>query len=177
MNNKGSISLSINALVIIILSVAMLSGGVTLMYQFISGAEDIKTQMDKKTELELERLLINEGQMVALPLHTKVVPRGETHVFGIGILNIGDKNNFILQVELNKAIDEYNKVMTGTNAGSWTFCNDKEIILEKNQNHKESILVNVPKENAPKGKYFFNARVIKGGGQYGNTQSFTVTVP
>ena len=177
MNKKASISLSINALVIIMLSIAMLSGGVALMYQFIGGAEDIKSLMDKKTELELERLLINEGQMVALPLHTKIVSRGENHVFGIGILNIGDENDFILQVKLNKAIDEYNKLLTGTNAESWLFYNDDKIPLKKNEHYKAAIMVNIPKENAPKGKYFFNARVIKGGTQYGNTQSFTVTVP
>ncbi len=176
MNKKASLDLSINAIIIIVLSIAMLSGGVSLMYQFIGGAEDIKSQMDHKTEMELERLLINEGQMVALPLHTATIERGESHVFGIGILNIHEKDEFWIEITERKAVGLDNDGIT-VDYGSWLFYNSGKITLEKNQNYKESIMVVVPKESAPKGQYFYNAIIKTDQGQYGNTQSFVVTVP
>ena len=90
---KGALGLSVETLVIIIISLVILSAGITLIYQFISGAEDIKAQLDQKTQEELDRLLVTQGKKVALPMHVATIRRGESHVFGIGILNTFDENN------------------------------------------------------------------------------------
>src|SRR3989344_8163548 len=101
-DTKGAIELSMNMLVMIIISIVILTGGMVLLYKFIGGAEDIKSQLDTRTDSELERLLVDQGKQVALPLHTATVTRGESHVFGIGILNIGSVGNeFLLRVELS----------------------------------------------------------------------------
>src|SRR3989338_1661935 len=87
MNHKGAIELSVNTLVVVIISLVILAGGITLLYKFIAGAEEIKADLDARTTEELERLLVQQGKKVALPLHVADVERGKTHVFGLGILN------------------------------------------------------------------------------------------
>ena len=64
---KGALGLSIETLVIIIISLVILSAGITLIYQFISGAEEVKAQLDQKTQDELDRALTAQGKKVALP--------------------------------------------------------------------------------------------------------------
>src|SRR3989344_2758265 len=105
MHKKGAIGLAVDVLVIIIISLVILAGGITILYKFIGGAEQTKAQLDERTNQELERLLVDQGQQVALPLHTAAIERGDSHVFGLGILNIGGVGNqFKVQVELDKMV-------------------------------------------------------------------------
>lgn len=178
MDNKGAIGLSINVLVIIIISLVILSGGITLLYKFIGGAEEIKTDLDKRTQDELERLLVSQGQKVALPLHVAEVARGEIHVFGIGILNTFDtQQTFFIKIQLKKAVDEFGQEIPVNTASvvSWIFYNSKGILINADNNHKETLLVNVPK-TAAKGQYIFAASVQTSSGPYGNPQTFIVNV-
>jgi hypothetical protein len=87
-----------NMLVVIILSLVILVGGVAFLYKLIAGAEQIKTDLDYRTQAELERLLVEQGQQVALPFRQATVNRGDHHVFGLGILNIGEKQEFHIKV-------------------------------------------------------------------------------
>jgi hypothetical protein len=188
MNKKAAIGLSINTLVIIIISLVVLGSGVTLLYKFIGGAEDTKALLDSRTSAELERLLVSEGKRVALPLHRATVRRGETHTFGVGMMNIGGSGTtFRIVVDPVKFVDE-----EGNTGGSltnieteilkqWLLYNDQHIQIQEGEHHKESILVN-PHKEALKGQYIFNAKVYSVGDtdadtkQYGNTQKFYVTV-
>ena len=178
MRRKGAISLSINTLVVIIISLVILSGGITLLYKFIHGAKDIKGELDKKTQDELERLLVQQGQRVALPLHVADVNRGDTHIFGIGILNTYDtQQTFFIKISLSKAVDEFEKEMQvdKKSVDSWVFYNSDGILINPDNNHKEALLVSVPK-NAAKGQYIFVASVQTSTGSYGNPQTFIVNV-
>ena len=161
------------------------------MYQFIKGAEGTKAVLDSKTNAELERLLVDQGQMVALPLQRVELNGGESHLFGIGILNIGGVGSlFKITAELSQATDEFEKDMELGDAEKqqitqrWLLYDTSELLLEENENRKESISVTVPKD-ALKGEYIFNVKVwytspAPAGGvqdsQYGNTQKFYVKV-
>ncbi|MBI2662750.1 hypothetical protein HYX11_04810 [Candidatus Woesearchaeota archaeon] len=187
MHNKGAIELSINTLVIIIISIVILSAGITLLYKFIGGAEEIKTKLDTQTNAELERLLVDQGKQVSLPLHVADVPRGENHVFGLGILNIGGQLNgknigeeFTMRAEFIKLVDLQNKNITGKvikeEINQWLLYDSEPQIMRENEHTKLSILVNVP-TSALTGQYIFDAKVILNDGrQYGNTQKFYVNV-
>ena len=181
LDKRGVIGLSIETLVIIIISLVILSAGITLLYQFIHGAEDIKAQLDLKTQDELERLLVSQGKKVALPLHVATVPRGDSHVFGLGILNTYDTTeNFQIQIKLNKVADETKADITPQvnplNIAGWALYNTASIAIESNANNKEAILIQVPTE-AIKGEYIFVAEVFDSKNNlYGNTQTFIVKV-
>ncbi len=180
-DTKGAIGLSVETLVIIIISLVILSGGITLIYQFIHGAEDIKGQLDQKTQDELERLLVGQGNKVALPLHVAIISRGESHVFGLGIQNINDNTeSFTVSIHLNKITDESKKDVTASidpqSVASWALYNSAPISVESNANKKEAILIQVPK-SAIKGEYIFVAEVLDSKNiRYGNPQTFIVTV-
>jgi hypothetical protein len=181
MNKRAAIGLSVETLVVVIISLVILAGGITLMYQFIHGAEDIKTQLDQKTQEELERLLVGQGKKVALPLHVATVARGESHIFGLGILNTRDTTeNFRVNIKLSKAVDESkNDITTQVDAqaiAGWALYNTAAIAIESNANDKEAILIQVPTD-AVKGEYIFVAEVVDNQNNlYGNPQTFIVTV-
>jgi len=177
MKKKGAIGLSMNVLVVIIISLVVLGMGVTMLYSFIGGASDIKTKLDAKTNEELERLLVNQGKMVALPLHVADIERGEMHLFGIGIMNIGDVGEeFYIKVELSGAYNENDEEITSSvDISNWFLFNDEAIHIQEGNHVKESIAVIVP-QDALKGQYLFSARVFVNDEQYDNKQNFIVNV-
>ena len=183
MQKRGAIGLSINTLVIVIISMVILGGGITMMYKFISGAEDTKNQLDAKTDAELERLLVDQGKPVALPLHVATVEAGETHVFGLGILNIKQTtDDFNIEVTIAKIVDkEQNNLIDADaslleTANSYLLYNTESVTIKQNGHHKESILVDLP-EDAKKGQYIYKARVKdKDSKLHGNPQTFYVNV-
>ena len=177
MQRKGAIGLSMNVLVVIIISLVVLGMGVTMLYSFIGGASDIKTKLDAKTNAELERLLVNQGKMVALPLHVADVERGEMHLFGIGIMNVGDVGEeFYITVGLSKAYNEDDEEITNSvDVSDWFLFNDEAIHIQEGGHVKESIAVIVP-QDALKGQYVFTARISANNEPYGNKQNFIVNV-
>jgi hypothetical protein len=187
MEKKAAIGLSMNVLVIIIISLVILAGGITLLYKFIGGAEEIKGQLDSRTDMELERLLVDQGKKVALPLQVADVERGSTHVFGIGILNIDPElAEFWVVVELSKYVDETQVDLTDTlettseeYPENWPLFFDQIMTIAEGEHRKESILITVP-DTAPPGQYIFsvvvNANYLERPAQYGNTQRFIVNV-
>jgi len=171
-----------NVLVVIIISLVILGMGVTMLYSFIGGASDIKTKLDAKTNAELERLLVNQGKMVALPLHVANIERGEMHLFGIGIMNIGDVGGeFYIKVELSGVYNENDEEITNSvDISQWFLFNDEAIHIQEGDHVKESIGSIVPKD-ALKGQYIFAARVYTDSSysseyQYDNKQNFIVNV-
>ena len=185
MNKTAAIGLSVNMLVVVIISIVVLGAGITLVYQFVGGANQIKDDLDTRTQQELERLLVDQGKKVALPLHTATIQAGNQHVFGIGILNIGtvDENNFQLSIELSKAVDSEGIFIPGIDATTlvdeWVIYDDTTLPIKEHEHHADSILVKVP-DTAEKGQYIFNAKVTAlqeaRMQQYGTTQKFIVTV-
>jgi len=171
----------VETLVIIIISLVILAGGITLIYQFIHGAEEIKSSLDQKTQDELERLLVSQGKKVALPLHVATIPRGDSHVFGLGILNTYDATEqFQVRIQLNKVADESKADITSKinpqNIAAWALYNNAPIAIESNAHDKEAILIQVPTD-AIKGEYIFVAEVLDSKNNiYGNPQTFIVKV-
>lgn len=183
MSKKGVIGLSVNLIVIIIISLVILGSGLTLLYKLIGGAEETKALLDTRTEAELERLLIDQGKKVALPRHTSTVYAGQTQVFGLGILNIDESRfgrQFTLTVALSKFLDlQGNEISPSPDVSSWLRYNQGSLTIEENQHHTEPILVKIPKD-AKKGAYIFNVQVsCTGSGPcdpYDNIKKFTINV-
>ncbi|MBT4805269.1 hypothetical protein HON71_03790 [Candidatus Woesearchaeota archaeon] len=181
MKKKAALGLSVNTLVVIIMGMVLLVGGMALLYKFIGGAVEIENQLSEKTNNELERLLINQGKQVALPFQVADISRGEGHVFGLGMLNIGGVGDqFNIFVELSKALDESEVEFTAPEALNWLLYYKKPMTILEGEHKKEGILVNVPKDGLL-GSYVFNVKVCTAlpcdsSNQYGNTQKFYVNV-
>lgn len=175
---KGAIELSMNMLVVIIISLVILGGGVAFLYKLIAGAESLKTDLDKRTQDELERLLVEQGQQVALPFRQATIERGEQHVFGLGILNIGADQEFRIQVALRSAKDKNNEEIgvAPEQIQPWLLYTKEPFPLTENEHHREGILMEIPRTAVP-GEYLFGVEVLTADGErYGNVQIIVVEV-
>ena len=180
MNKKGAIGLSMNILVVVILSIVILVGSIGLLYKFVGDTVDIKDSLDRKTQLELERLLTLEGKQVIVPFQKSSGQRGDQHIFGLGILNVGEESVFSVVVEAPQlSSDPSFKDQNGVQLLSdSTLYDETEFNLKQNENVKRLISVTIP-VNYPAGTYSFSVKVYVGENgktSYGPTQHLYVEV-
>ena len=96
--NKRGIELSVNFLVMLILSLIVFMFGLYLVFQFFGTATELQTQLDEQTEKELQAMLIS-GERVALPKAQINLQRGKSYTFGLGILNtLGAEKEFSVNI-------------------------------------------------------------------------------
>jgi hypothetical protein len=111
--NKKAIELSVNFLVIIIISLGILGMAILFFNKMMTGANSIQTSYDKQTEQELEALLIS-GKKVAIPFTRKEVVSGGSVVFGLGILSVNPGlTEYTIKVECSKYIKEDGSTVDG----------------------------------------------------------------
>ena len=106
MSKKGAVSLPVNALVVIVLSLFIMGAGISLLFKFIGTSTEVKENLDAQTSQQIENILIDKGKKLALPLNTVNVFPGDDPSFGLGVLNINDKADFSLRVELSMYVDD-----------------------------------------------------------------------
>jgi hypothetical protein len=188
-SKRGAVGLSINTLVVVIISIVVLGLGVSMLYRFLGDAGDIQDTLDSRTENEIERLLTNQGKMVAVPFHIKQVERGDSVVYGVGILNPGGEDsseNYYVTVEPRDFVNsEGDLAEMNLDVSSWLLYNTDPIKVEEGDFVKELLSVGVPKDAAT-GEYIFNLKVCttanclsldgESSTRHGNPQKFTVVV-
>lgn len=112
MNSKGSLELSVEFIVIFIISVVIFSLSVYFAVTFFSGAEEIRLSIDAETESKIQDLFAQSGTTVAFPLNKKEAYLGDQVIFGIGILNLVkdipgvDPAGYYVRVRPHRYIDE-----------------------------------------------------------------------
>tara|TARA_B100001971_G_C18202812_1_gene545691 strand:- start:69 stop:626 length:558 start_codon:yes stop_codon:yes gene_type:complete len=154
MNNKRAMQLSINFLVVIILGIAMLVMGVVFVRKMFTGASDIKANLDKQTEEELENLMTS-GERVAIPYTKKEVRAGKTVIFGLGILNVlGEDSNFVIDIECGGTVPDTLSCMPVNDIVHPFMIND--LSVENNDQHKMPIAIKAPSD---KGTYIIDIRI------------------
>jgi len=85
--NKRGIELAINFIVMLIMAIAVFSGGLLFAGKFFRQAGATKAVLDTQAQRQIEALL-NDGSPVVLPVHTKTIRRSKYDTFALGILNI-----------------------------------------------------------------------------------------
>lgn len=170
--NKKAFSLSINFIVILIISIIVFSMGIFLVNKLFSFADEEKLRWDDMTQKEIEAAL-DSGDRVAIPRFKKTIGNGDFDTFGIGILNVlqgPDKDfnvsiNFALASDKDGALicDNINPGPCG-NPESWlrTTYDETEPITFKipiKSNEKKDFLVGIKVDGAPKGTYVFNVDI------------------
>lgn len=174
---RGAIGLAINMIVIIILSIVILGLGIAFLQSIMGGANDLKADLDAQTSNELERLMMDQNKKVAVPLNTATLFGGDSHVFGVGILNILDDKGFYISIEQTKYINPEGDIDVVDRSGNdWLLYSTDRIDIAQNDHHKEGVLVSLPKE-ASQGTYIFDVRVTQDNGElYDNVKKFYVEV-
>lgn len=167
MKKKAAIQLSVNFLVVIIISIIVLSMGFLLLNRMTSGGAEQVSEMDAKLESQIERLLTDSSLPVAIPIRQKEIARGDMDQFGVGVVNYEDEGSteFSVGVHADECFDEEGnscnkddvKVMS-----SFDLANDdesKDIEFQKNAKFVVPIKVD---DNADSGMYVFNVCVCQG---------------
>src|SRR3989344_5094068 len=173
--NKKAIELSINFLVIIIISLAVFGMGILFVNKIFFAAGKKITEMDQQTKEELARLL-DDGSKVAMPFFQKTVIHGNTATFGIGILNTlepskfsaGNTNEFKVIVKFDEAFDKDDNTITPVsdpdgdyrvpNDNGWLAYDHDEHEIKMNDQGTYTIAISSPRD-AQAGVYIFNVAV------------------
>ncbi len=171
MNRKG-IELSITMVVVLIISLIIFIGGISLTFKIFKGAEEAGAEIERSTKEQISSLLKTGNQLVAIPFNKAQVPRGKQETFAIGIRNIGETGAFSIKVEFDNAYDTGEKPLSGLDK---TFIEEKwlggfrtveALRIEKNKFEITPIAIKSqgsisPTAPAPKGIYVFNVCIYK----------------
>lgn len=177
--NKKGIELSINFIVMLVLAIAIFTGGLVFASKFFSKAGDIQGALSSQTQTQIEALL-DDGSPTVLPIHTKSIPRNTYDTFGLGIMNIKDspQETFTYSISFTKFVS---KSDPSVNCNSPSSCisagipdpddypqkwitpdtattGPVEITLKKNEKQSVMILVQVP-QGMPSGSYLYKIEV------------------
>ncbi len=111
MDRKG-LELSMTIIVTIIISIIIFIGGISMVWKFFASAEEIKGGIEKQTQNQIEALLRQGTEIVAIPINTKQVQTGREATFGLGIRNIeGDKTGFYILISFAGIYDKSGKTI------------------------------------------------------------------
>ncbi|MFH1591285.1 MAG: hypothetical protein ABIC95_05155 [archaeon] len=167
---KRGVQLSINFIVILILSLAVLSAGLLFANKLLGSAMDIKTDLDASTRSEIESMLV-EGTRVGIPFKSLKVARGKSQIFGLGILNVETENTFKVTVTFDSGFKPDNSpictaagpgcpplVLPTDGSSDWQVLYSTDHEVPTNEKRPIPLYFKPPK-NAPLGTYIFNVKV------------------
>ncbi|MFH1174272.1 MAG: hypothetical protein V1725_04010 [archaeon] len=148
--------LSVNFLVVIILGIAVLGGGIMLMYKVFNASMDISTKISDQNRDELN-LLMSQGQLVACPVSKQEIQKGKTAILPLGILNkIGVPAEFTIVVDEN--IPNVDGATFGSITGAHTSFISGPYMLEHNKDQTLGIGIGIDR-TVPKGTYLLGINV------------------
>lgn len=160
--------LSINFIVMLILTITVFSLGLVFVNKLFVKAEQIKLDMDANTEEQVENLL-SQGQIVAVPIASKTVKAGEVAVFALGVVNsLEDKASFKINIECFSCVkDNEDSCCTNVDSGDSCLCPagvsavDVNDIVDLQKNAKRSLPIGIVTEKSAKlGTYGFKISVL-----------------
>jgi hypothetical protein len=174
MKKKG-MEISINFLVMIVISLVIFIFAITFAFRFFGSAEKYRQQVDENTRKEIENIMINQGYKVAAyPTQIELYP-GKDDIIGLGVFSVNFDSNETF--ELNVSCTKY--IKTDGTAGGDGNCSKitilytpKTVDIKPNSDYVYAVYI---KNNAAqRGTYILNARVVAEGSQYGDVQKIYV---
>jgi hypothetical protein len=182
--HKKAIELSINFLVMLILSLLVFSAGVTVLYRVIVNAQGMAGDLSDWMRKEIEQQLI-QGKKVAVPFSAMRIDAGDHDTGGLGIRNdVGREQTFYVKASCDLAVgpnkvaicdDEFS--LPCDRFDSWLH-HEESIRLLSGEQRLISLLFTVPKE-AEKGTYTYYISVcmdIDCVTEYDTVKSFTIII-
>jgi hypothetical protein len=169
---KASVELSVNFLVVIIISLIVMGIGFFLVREMIGQGEDTMKGLDLRTQKQIENLLRSSDDPISIPYIQKTIPEGDDAVFGVGVLNLeksaGPTDTFSVYVDLVKYVKPDGTVVLPPFSGAtpeilpgFDLANDGKFKdIGKNEVGIFSVPIDVPKRT-PSGEYVFDVYICK----------------
>jgi hypothetical protein len=104
--NKRGISLSINFIVLLIIALVVFVMGLILfsnMFEVITGIHD---GLDEQTRKEMQKICESTSDQICIYPTSLNVQKGESGIFGVGILNIDGSESFSIHSTLQNCYDK-----------------------------------------------------------------------
>lgn len=159
--NKKAIELSINFIVIIIISLVVFSFGVRYIYQLGSEANKLKDMAVEELDRKIGSLACEGSERVCLGIGTKTIKKGHFDVFGLRITNVLD-DNYEFNIEVNSSTIVYTKkgeeIISDENKLPKLKYRTEPFLIKQNEESDLGIGVEIPK-NAKSGTYVLDVKV------------------
>lgn len=178
MLNKKAIELSINFIVILIISIVIFGFGIAFISKLSEHATELQDMTLSELDEKIGNLVCEGSDRVCIGVERKTIPRTKFDVFGVKILNILDNKNFDIIVSPSSPIG-YKKDKTPiTNSPNLSINPaSRSIEIEKNEERTIGIGIQVP-ANAVSGTYIFDVKIeAPPGVSYSPIQKLYVDVP
>ena len=197
MRNKKSIELSMNFIVIIILSIVIFGFGIYFIAHLSSEAKRMTQMSNDALDKKIGDIICGGFDRVCISTGKKIIPKKSYDVFGVKVLNIlepplnSEFRDFQIQVSPPGSYLGFDKdgnaIPVGAFQGLTIIPSDaspnvgvRQFQLKKNEQANVGFGVDVPAD-APSGLYILNVdikTVIPSGLElYGSTQKLYVEVP
>ena len=178
MLRKGAIELSVNFLVIIIISIAVFGFGVYFISKLSAAATDLTQMTTSELDQKIASLVCEGFDRVCIGTEKKVIQKKKFDVFGIKIFNIEADQYFSVTTSSTKRIGLDNSVNSvGSGELSINPENRPQILINQNEEKNIGIGVQV-NPSAKSGTYILDVKILQSGGnEYVPTQKLYVQVP
>ncbi|MGM5485502.1 MAG: hypothetical protein ACQEP1_06555 [Nanobdellota archaeon] len=164
MDKRAAIQVSVNMLVVIIISIVVLGMGFTLVNRMMSSGEENINQVDDRLKNQIESTLREDSKPVTIPVVQKTINKDNVGTFAVGVLNLDDSDKFIVDVEYDTGYTEEGDEIIDTSPKVIpTMDLYKEVEVGNNEAETFSVPIEVPPE-AESGEYIFNVYICSGSG-------------
>ena len=178
MRSKKGIELSMNFIVIIIISIVLFGMGIVFISRLANQATELKDLTITELDDRIGDLVCESSQRVCIGTDTKTIKRNQIDFFGLKLLNILDKQEFEIRVT-RPTPSGYSRTKTEitTDKLIWN-PKTRVILIDKNEEREIGIGIQVP-PTALTGTYIFNVDILSSfdGTNYVPTQKIYVNVP
>lgn len=178
MINKKAIELSLNFIVIIIISIIIFGFGVKFISDLSSHATEITDMTISELDERIEDLICEGSERVCVGIDRKTIRRKEFDVFGLKIVNILESQDFDIAVLPPEDYLGYKRDGTEIDIGEPRLIVNPEsrtASIKQNEGKKLGIGIQVP-ANAASGTYILNVEIETDEGVY-SKQKLYVDVP
>lgn len=186
MLNKKAIELSMNFIVILIISIVIFGFGVSFISRLSSQATELQEITIGELDERIDNLVCEGSDRVCIGRDRKTIKRAKFDVFGLKIINVLNSQNLdvVISPSVNNPLDvlgykkDKTEIRVSDNAVPLIVNPpSRSIFIEKNEEKLLGIGVQVP-ANAVSGTYILNARIQTADGQqYSQVQKLYVDVP
>ena len=173
-SKSAAIELSVNMIVITVLSLVVLGIGFYLVTNIFTTANNYKENLDEQTKENIVSSLKESGELISLPITKYPVQRKGTETIGVGIYNnVGASQTFYVKVECTEAIATDQTELCAKNNGvscdayATTHCSNwitkgfNKQTIENKDSAVEELFVIVP-QDAPSGIFGYIVKVCTG---------------
>ena len=177
MPDKKAVELSLNFIVILIISIIIFGFGVRFISQLSSQATELQEITTAELDERIGNLVCEGSDRVCVGIDRKTIRRTEFDVFGLKIVNILESQGFDITVDRpTPGGYTISKEEIQTDNLIWN-PKQRSVFIEKNEEKSLGIGVQAP-ANIVSGTYIFNVRIQTADGKpYSNIQKLYVDVP